>query len=369
MSGERNVRVLVSSILACLVGLMGIAMAADSVTLIPPSDARVAVMGRVDATDPARVRIGYPGVTLRLRFDGPSLTMRVATANPNSHIAVIVDGGEPRVVRLVQGESEVALAEGLATGEHTVDVVHRTETWVGVVTVLGFRLAPDARLLAPLPWPRRRMLFIGDSVTCAEGVDRAPGHVKGRSSAWNPYLSYGMLLARTFDAQCQLVCYGGRGLTRDWRGHSDVLSAPQFFDLALPDEQNPPAWDHAAYVPDVVVASLGTNDFNLGIGEFPGREEWVGAYVRFVRSIRARYPEAHVFLTEGAIVNDSADRAQRSTLRAYLAETAVRLADTRVHVIESQRYPGDDADAHPTGAQHAAMARDLAPVIRAAVGW
>lgn len=346
-------------------------MAAESVSvsLIPPSDARIAVMGRVDRTDPTCIRIGYPGVTLRLRFEGPSLAMRVATTTPNSHVAVLVDGGEPRVIRLAPGESEVALAEGLVAGEHTVDVVHRTETWIGVVTVLGFRLPPDARLLDAPPWPRRRMLFIGDSVTCAEGVDRTPEHVKGRPSAWNPYLSYGMLLARKFDAQCQLVCYGGRGLIRDWQGRHDVLNAPQFFDLAVPDELGPPAWDHSAYVPDVVVVSLGTNDFNLGIGEFPDREEWVSAYVHFVRAIRSRYPQAHILLTEGAIVNDTPDHAQRSTLRAYISETVARVADPKVRAIESRHYSGDAADAHPTGAEHAAMARDLEPLIRAAVGW
>jgi hypothetical protein len=215
------------------------------------------------------------------------------------------------------------------------------------------------------------MLFVGDSVTCAEGVDRVPGHSQGRPAGWNPARSYGMLLARKLDAQCHLVCYGGRGLVRDWQGRRDVLNAPQFFDLALPDELAPPAWDHGAYVPDVVVVSLGTNDFNLDIGDFPEREEWVGTYVRFMRAIRGRYPEAHVFLTEGAIVDDppGSPRAQKSVLRAYVAETASRLADPKVHVLEARHYPGEGADAHPPAVAHAAMARDMEPMIRAALGW
>ena len=354
---------------AALVCLAGAGMATTTDDLIPPSDARIAVMGRVDRSDPARMRIGYPGVTVRVRFEGGSLSMRVAATTADCHIAVILDGGEPRVVRLAKGASEVSLAEGLASGEHTVDVVHRTETWVGVVTLLGLRLGPGARLLDAPAWPRRRMLFIGDSVTCGEGVDRAPEHRQGRPAGWNPYLSYGMLLARRFDAQCQLVCFGGRGLLRDWQGRRDVLNAPQFFDLAVPDELAPPAWDHAAYPPDVVIVSLGTNDFNLGIGELPDREEWVETYVRFVRTIRSHYPDAHILLTEGAIVDDTPERGQRSTLRAYIAQTVARLADPKVRAIESRHYSGDAADAHPPGAAHAAMARDLEPFIRAAVGW
>jgi quercetin dioxygenase-like cupin family protein len=125
------------------------------------------------------------------------------------------------------------------------------------------------------------------------------------------------------------------------------------------------------YIPDVVFVSLGTNDFNLAIGPLPERAPWVSAYVTFVRTIRSRYPEAHVFLTEGAIVSDEDDpeRPRKTVLREYLAETARRLADPRVHVIPSQHYPGDALNAHPTGEQHAAMARDLEPVLRGVMGW
>ncbi|MBN2369664.1 MAG: xylan esterase [Vicinamibacteria bacterium] len=347
------------------------AMPADVDDLVPANDPRIAVMGRVDAGAANRLRIGYPGVKLRVRFEGPSLAMRVASSTQNSHVGVSVDGGAPRVLRLPQEETDVILVEGLGAGRHAVDVVHRTETWQGIVTVAGFRLPSGGRLLDPLPWPRRRMLFIGDSVTCGEGVDRTPDCKKDKFESSNADLSYGMLLARRFDAQCHLVSYGGRGLIRDWQGRRDVLNAPQFFDMALPDESTKPPWDHAAYAPDVVVVSLGTNDFNLALGDFPDREEWVGAYVLFARAIRARYPEAHVFLTEGAIVNDSvaSGRTQKTVLRGYIAETASRLADPRMHVFESRHYPGDACDAHPTGAQHAAMAGDIEPIIRAAVGW
>ncbi len=337
---------------------------------IPPSDPRVAVMGRVDRSDPERVRMGYPGVTWRLRFEGAFLAMRVGCDTSHSHLAVLVDGGAPRVVRLERGDSEVMLAEGLAPGPHTVEVVNRTETWMGIVGVRGFLLAESGALLPPDPWPSRRMLFVGDSVTCGERIDRQPNETEPFASS-NAYLSFGMLLARRFDAQVHLVCYGGRGLLRDWRGRRDVLTGPQLFEIALPDEVGPPAWDHALYTPDVVFVSLGSNDFNLAIGPLPEREEFVSAYGRFVRSIRARHPQAHVFLSDGAIVNDQADptRPQKTVLREYLTETARLLDDAHVRLAFSRHHPGDPQNSHPTREQHAAMARDLEPVIRRSVGW
>jgi hypothetical protein len=357
--------------------------------LVPPSDPRVGVMGRVDRsvdrtglrTGLARLRFGYPGVTLRLTFEGQSIGARFTATTANSRIAIVVDAGEPRVLRLPRGDSDFPLADGLAPGPHTIEIVHRTETWQGMVAVRGFVLGPGGRLLSPRAPSMRRILFIGDSVTCGEAIDRPPPPARQTESkaeckndapaSSNAYLSYGMLLGRALGAEVHLVCYGGRGLIRDWRGNSRVANAPQLFDLAVPDPPWRAAWDHSAFVPDAVVVSLGTNDFNLALGPFPDREEYVSRYVAFVRAIRGHAPQAHVFLTEGAIVSDQTDpnRPQKTVLREYIAETSRRVADARVHVVESTHYPGDACNAHPTRDQHAAMARDLTPVIRRTLGW
>ncbi len=375
-------------------GLAQSPVSAEKPDLIPPNDPRVAIMGRFElrnANTAERFRIGYPGVTLRLRFEGTSLAMRASTDTPDNIFAVILDGTQPRPVRFPTGETELPLAEALPPGEHTIDIVRQTETWLGVVTIVGFRLSLGAKLLTPAPWPRRRMMFIGDSVTCAEAMERTvPGTTdpaawkRDRATSWNAYNSYSMRLARTFDAQVHLVCYGGRGLLRDWENHRNVLNAPQFFNLAVPDEPKPndpklddpkaaanaPVWQHASYVPDVVVVSLGTNDFALEIPAFPLREEWVATYVRFVHTIRSAYPGAHVILTEGPLVNDhDPARPQKTVLNSYLQEIAARLADPRVQVFPSRHYPGDPTDAHPTAEQHEAMVRDLEPAIREAAGW
>ena len=213
-------------------------------------------------------------------------------------------------------------------------------------------------------------MVIGDSVTCGEGIDRKPD-CKKDAAVWNAPESYGMLLARSLGAQCHLVCYGGRGLIRDWQGSTSVLNAPQFFELALPEPKPNVAWDHAKYQPDALIVSLGTNDFNLALGVLPEREQYVSAYVAFVRAIRARYPLSFVFLTEGSMVNDVTDpqRPQKSRLQSYLSDTVQRLADPRVSFVAAEYYPGDACDAHPTRAQHLAMAHDLEPVLRRALAW
>ncbi len=340
-------------------------------TFVTANDPRVAVMGRVFRLPDGGLRFGYPGVTLRVALTGSGLTARAACSTGNCRLAVTVDAGPARVVRLPARERDVELAAGLGPGTHVVELVHRTETWQGIVTVRGLVLPAGATLETPPPWPERRLLFIGDSITCGEGADRAAMVPGDKAASSDGTRSFGMLVAQELGAQCHLVCFGGRGIFRDWQGRRDVLNAPRFAELALPSEADPVPWDHREYAPNVVVVSLGTNDFNLDLGALPTEADFVAPYVTFVRTLLDQYPQAKVLLTEGAIVNDAADpaRPQKTVLARHLAETVRRVADARVVFVPSQHYPGDASDAHPTGEQQAAIARDLAGPIAALAGW
>src|SRR5690606_39734712 len=76
--------------------------------------------------------------------------------------------------------------------------------------------------------------------------------------------------------------------SRDWS--SDVCSSD--LERRLP-------FTLESYVPDGIVVSLGTNDFNPALGAFPSRAEFVAKYVTFVRTLTATYPSARIWLTEG----------------------------------------------------------------------
>jgi lysophospholipase L1-like esterase len=358
--------------LACARGPAADGAAAASghpATALTASDPHVVVMGRV-VVDGGSLRFGYPGVTLRVAFDGPSLSMRASSTTGKSRLAVLVDDAQPVTVQLPQQESEVTLAEGLGDGTHHVDIVHRTEAWQGIVRVNGFRLVAGGRWLPPRAWPERRLMFIGDSVTSGEGAGRGTTCSDDAAAGADAFASYGMRLARALDAQVHIVSHGGRGLLRDWQGKTSVLNAPQFFQLTIAEEAPKVLWNHASYRPDLVLVSLGTNDFNAAIGPAPQRADWLRAELAFVRTLRSVYPSARVILTEGAYLgDDDPKRRDKSTLRSYLEDAVRQLGDDNVSYVPSQRYPGDACDAHPTGEQHAAMAADFEPVVRGMLGW
>jgi lysophospholipase L1-like esterase len=353
MAGHRLAAVVMLA-LACA----GKGQAAESVRA---DDARVTRMGRTVADAGGALRFGYPGVTLGLHFTGSRLAVDIA-GGAGSLVDVVVDGGAPVTVRPGLEPRSITLFEG-AAGAHRVELVHRTETWLGVVSVAGF--ATDGAFTAAPPLPARKMLVLGDSVTCGANMERgSPGRPADKNDPywWNARVSYGMLAARALQAQVQLVCHGGRGLVRSWNGKTDEAQLPAFYDQAIADAAHPVPWRQADYDPDLVLVAIGTNDFTTGI---PERESYVAAYTAFVRTLLKEHAHARIALTEGAILNGE----KKQVLRDYLHEVAARVASPLVQALPSEHHPGDALDAHPTTPQHAAMAQELVPRLRKLMGW
>lgn len=339
---------------AALCGSAQLVMAAPIVA----ADPHIARMGRTSIGADGAVRFGYPGVSFYLNFEGSRLSVDAEASGENSYLDVIVDG-VARKVRLVAGKQTVVLVDGVAAGKHAVEIVNRSETWHGTAALLRFDT--DGTWGKPPVLPARKMLILGDSVTCGEAIDRVPG-AKKEPSWWDARSSYGMLMARELRAQVQLVCYGGRGLIRSWDNKTGDLNLPDYYRLAIADKDRPVQWDQRGYRPDVILSAIGTNDFNPGI---PDREQYVGTYVRFVRTLLKDHPQAHIVLTEGGLLTGEKKRE----LVAYIAETVKRVGDKRVHAIASKAYPGDADDGHPTREQTVDIANDLLPQVRAIMRW
>lgn len=335
---------------------------------ILPNNPMVEMFGRYDGREPDQPRFGYPGGGFLFRFSGTSARLKAMIDSDKGALSIVVDHGAPVMRLLNKGENDVVLADGLEDAAHTVEVYKRTETVQGVLTIESIRLTSGGRLLQPSPLPVRKLMFIGDSVTCGAGIANnsicKPDPLHPANDAYN---AYGMVLGRWLDAQSDLVCYGGRGLERDYRGLNaadGVLNAPQFVHLAIAsdDPATRASWDVSHWQPDAIIVSLGTNDFNLQKSKPLDENRWVQEYLNFVQALRKDYPHSFILLTEGAMVTDP-------LLRQMVQETVTRIHNKRVKYVLANHYPGNGCNGHPNRAQHLRMADDLAPVIRRTLGW
>jgi len=344
---------------------------APNPTLVSVRDPRIAYEGRVDF-EGGEARMGFPGIVIRFVYRGPAPTLRLIASSPDCFFNLGCNGWDPVLVRLNQGENAITLPAGAAPPSGwLVELVRRTEAWQGVAAFQGLVLPPGCELLSPPPWPERKLMFIGDSITCGEYLGRFPPEDDSSARTTNAARAFGMLLGRWLHAQVHLVSYGGRGVLRDWQGNTDTNNAPQFFERTMPDD---PAsrWRHADYVPDVVVVALGQNDFSK---DLPDEAVYTKAYDDFVGQVRAAYPHAGILLAELSLFGTtpgSPDLAKREQLHRVLANVVLRrraAGDTRVAETPVGYYPGTPTNAHPVAFQHEQIAMELVDPIRKLAGW
>jgi lysophospholipase L1-like esterase len=327
---------------------------------IPASDSHITIMGRTHISADKSVLLGYPGVSFFLEAEGKQLSVDIKSNNGNSWIDVIVDEQPAKAIKIGNQLQKVELFSFVESGKHKVRVTHRSENWHGNITIADFSLIGKEFLPAP-KLPKRKILILGDSVTCGEAIDRAADEQKN-TRWWNARESYGLLTADALNAQVHLVCWGGRGLIRSWNGKTDEQNLPDFYEYAVGDNDKNLQWDHQQYQPDLIVSAIGTNDFSSGI---PDREIYVTTYVKFIQKLRGNHPQAEILLIEGSILNGE----NKTTLVDYLAETVKRVSDRKVHQGKSSYHPGDASDAHPTKEQHALMAKELTKQIKQLMDW
>lgn len=329
---------------------------------VAPNHPLVAITGRTLSLRDGAVQFAYPGVTLAVNVKAKAASFKASSTSGNNYVDVYVDGKLEHTIKLAKATTEYPLFQSNRPSTKTIQIVNRSESWHGHAIVQSLHV-DQGKFLAPPEKPTTKLLVIGDSVTCGEAVNRQPNCAKD-PSWWDAYNSYGMQLGRALNAETHLVCYGGRGLTRSWDGDASAPQAPEYYNMALPEpyfaEQHDILWTHEGFTADIILVSLGTNDFSSGI---PDKEMFVQKYVEFAETLLTDHPRAFIAITDGAILNDTGEQ-KKSVLQDYLTTTQTRIDNERLMFIPSKHYPGDECDAHPTGEQHTKMARDLEAQLR-----
>ncbi|WP_254044106.1 SGNH/GDSL hydrolase family protein [Myxococcus guangdongensis] len=350
---------------------------------VPAADSRVQVIGRAYRSG-TRVVFSHPGVTIRVRFWGDALRMRLDDAGlggdtKTNYFDVIVDGGAPQKLEVKGGPATYPLATGLPLGLHTVEVLKRTETSVGVTTLEALEVHGELR--EPPPRAPLRMEFVGDSITCGYGTDvsiippspswRAPTFT---SKNENPTRTYAWLTARQLGAEASLICHSGHGVYRNLDLSTSGL-LPALYELAVPGHSAP--WDSSGESPHVIVINAGSNDTLAGYGTevfLPDETAFKSAYRTFLTRLRALHPQAHLVCTLGSMTDGYKQQEQGGPsvhVGDWLTELVAernQQGDARVHrhvmAVQNPSVDGVAEDWHPSAGTHAKMAEALSRFIQ-----
>ena len=251
---------------------------------------------------------------------------------------------------------------------HRFRIMKMTEN---VKTYFGIRALHYNGTIHPLERrERKRIEFIGDSITCGYGnlcPDRDRGFWSDEEDGWN---AHGGIAARLLDLEPSFVSVSGITLT-DY----DAFPMPYVMDqvYAWTDRpgqervgQTPEKWDFAAHPSDYVVLNLGTNDCYalLFSKDFEkAREKFLNAYGAFLRELRRLNGEkAQIICALGSMNYYLYPEIERA-VRAYQAQSG----DTRVHTFRYRPMApldGFGAAGHPSAATQRKMGEELAAFIR-----
>ncbi|WP_303832380.1 SGNH/GDSL hydrolase family protein [Asticcacaulis taihuensis] len=242
----------------------------------------------------------WPGVYFEAQFTGAGVKLDFDDSANNFDILV---DGKPYMVLQKPGKAMISiyLQEG---SKHTVRLQKRSETQYATGTFKGFY--PYYPQTTPLEFPARarQIEFIGDSLTVGYGNTSAfsqctPEQIFETTDAQQ---GFGPLTAKHFDADYQINAFSGLGMVRNYDGREHPkYHMPMLYDRAIFDDPTPvnqPDWH-----PQVIVIGIGGNDFSTPVrpdepwgNEANLRADYVKTYTAFVKTIRARNPDAFIIL-------------------------------------------------------------------------
>ena len=227
--------------------------------------------------------------------------------------------------------------------------------------------------ISPTPEKDLKIEFIGDSITCAYGVDDEDRNHHFSTKTEDATKSYAFKTAEKLDADYSMVCYSGHGIISGYTDkagkiNSSSLVPPVYEQFAKTygssgsffDEDT--AWDFSAFVPDYIVVNLGTNDDSYTKGKQERIDEYISAYVDFLKMLRKDNPDSHIIGALG-IMGDSLYSAVEKAYDQYTSETGDTNVSTFRLSVQDVNTNGVAADWHPTEKTHEIAAEELSGYI------
>ena len=294
-------------------------------------------------------------LTGRLRGDVTATVWAERTANNNDPIGLFIEvDGKMRFVS-VPGASRYAtitLAEDLTPGKHTIRVYKSSDA---AHDLIGFSAVHYNGQLSKTAESKRRIEFLGDSITAGADVFPDPSVQRKEYGALTSYYSYAKKTADLLGASHYSVANSGWRLCYSLYHQYTIRSVYPYQSMRSAYEGGEYDFDWA---PQAVVINLGTNDrFTAGAFDYATDVQELLALVR------EKNPDAAIFWVYGAM-----DSFHESN--TWIKDAVDRFAATdgnTYYVPLPQNSNG--AYGHPDEAGQQQHATIIANAISSVLGW
>lgn len=339
----------------------------EQITTINADSPMIRYTGRINFTDPGTPVFYWSGTSVKVNFTGDSLRADLRDEHGENYFNIIIDHDSVRWIKLDSVRHFYTLAAGLPPGKHLVELVKRNEYDKGKTWFYGLRLT-NGELGNP-PAPGKHVIeFFGDSITAGYAVhDSAGDDPKGPLTDFYP--SYASVTARAFGADIIGTVKSGIGIMVSW--FPTIM--PEIYNRLDPLDSTS-RWDFSRIHPDLVVINLFQNDswivklpdepsFKQRFGTKPPTAgQTIVAYMNFVKSIRAVYPDTPIICALGSM-----DATKEGSPWPGYVQTAVnRLSDSNIYTLT---FPYLEKSGHPRVEDDRKMADQLIDFIQQKLAW
>ncbi len=269
-------------------------------------------------------------------------------------------------------EEKVSLLDEVDSSNAKVKVIMLSEAMYGTIGVNKVNVvSSSAKPVKPTAEQDLCIEFIGDSITCAYGVEGASNYESFKTTTENFTKSYAYLTAEKLGADYSAVCYSGHGVisgyTADGNKNTDSL-IPDYYGYTSKIDGYKEPWDFETRKNDVVVINLGTNDSGYVNADVETRsQEFIDGYVDFLSTIREKNPDAYIICTLGTMGCEDIYVFVEDAVEKYKADSGDERVMSYLSTVQKQA-DGYGSDWHPSAVTQQNSAYVLADKICQALG-
>ena len=329
--------------------------------LLSFTDPCLQYVGRV-RPDACGTRLDWSGCGFNLRVQGGAVRVRLrgeAIGGQGAPVCRVRVGETVTTLSVAPAPCWYTLAENLpADRETAVELLKISEPQYGFVNLEALEVTGE--VLPALPPPARKILFVGDSITCGYGVTAAIEDPFSTDTE-DVTTTYAWLLADRLAAQRHILSASGWGVATANNGSTTECLMPTVLPLVqFAADGKGESWNPADFTPDLVVVNLATND---AAGQSPA-DRLQNGIAALLTTLRRDYPAAPILWIYGAMVLWMEDTV-RAAVEAFAADDGNTRYIPLVPVVQAEM----GSCGHPNVLGQRRLADDLEPQIRAMMGW
>ncbi len=297
------------------------------------------------------------GIAFNFSGTGFILSLGEFVCDQPAYVKIIIDGNRRQRFAVVNGREKLII-EGLPNKRHRAEILKVTESDNPLLFDTIALLGSNAALQMPPRTVKRRIEYIGDSITAGYGAlggVNDPGYLTFQQDST---YSYSYLTTQLLAAEGRYICNSGKGIVCNCLGDREAVKAGQY--CSYQTRVGGECVD--GWIPQVVVINIGTNDSG---GPAP-KDEFARAARALIEKVRSRYGSCRIIWMYGLMSQYYAE-----TLQDFIRE--YRKTDENVHFLFVESMIGNEketgANGHPNVRAHTRAAKLLAKKIRSVTGW